>query len=306
MRIETEAQNKFVGIFMGILFLGGGIAFLIAVLLSQLKDKEFNEANGQTMAYVEKIERDEEFNDVIYVTYTVDGKEYSNVELGYESSAAEGYKISIYYDKSNPAIIVEKDFVVQNEIVGYCISGVLIIAGIVALIIGLKKKTEKTAKPEAELSYNKQKMQIKIAVFSVAIVCIGIGIAMVISSSKQSPEAKDFQKNAVAVTAYVDDVIEDRRVTDNASHTTYYYTVSYEYEGAKFSNITFITQREYFKEGKYVTIYCHKEKPHIVEPRLSTETDNILLRNVGWGFTGFGAFMVFIGIVAKPVGSNKE
>ncbi len=306
MKIETEAQNKLVGIFMGILFLGGGVAFLIAVLLSQLKDKQFNEANGQTMAYVEKIERDEEFNDIIYVTYKVDGKEYSNVKLGYEASAAEGYQISIYYDKDNPAVIVEKNFVVQNEIVGYCISGVLIVAGIGALIIGLKKKTEKTAKPEVEPSYKKQKMQIKIAVFSVAIVCIGIGIAMVVSSSKQSPEARDFQKNAVAVTAYVDDVIEDRRVNNNSSHTTYYYTVSYEYEGTKFSNITFITQREYFKEGKYVTIYCHKEKPHIVEPRLDTEGDNKLLRNIGWAFVGFGGFMIFIGIVAKPGGLNKE
>lgn len=171
MKIETEAQNKFVGIFMGILFLGGGIVFLTAVLLSQLKDKEFNEANGHTMAYVEKIERNEEFNDVIYVTYTVNGKEYSNVKLGYEASAAEGYNISIYYDKNNPAVIVEKNFVVQNEIVGYCISGALIIAGIAALIIGLKKKTEKTVKPEVEPSYKKQKMQIKIAVFGVAIVC---------------------------------------------------------------------------------------------------------------------------------------
>lgn len=306
MKIETEAQNKFVGIFMGILFLGGGIVFLIAVLLSQLKDKEFNEANGHTMAYVEKIERNEEFNDVIYVTYTVNGKEYSNVKLGYEASAAEGYNISIYYDKNNPAVIVEKNFVVQNEIVGYCISGALIIAGITALIIGLKKKTEKTVKPEVEPSYKKQKMQIKIAVFGVAIVCVGIGIALVVSSSKQSPEARDFQRNAVAVTAYVDDVIEDRSVNNNKSYTKYYYTVCYEYEGTKFSNITFITQREYFKEGKYVTIYCHKEKPHIVEPRLDTEGDNIFLRNLGWGFAGFGAFMVFIGIVAKPVGSNKE
>lgn len=300
MRIETKQQEKVVGIIMGSIFMFAGVIVLAIMLLSVAKEKAFNNENGQTMAYVEKIERAADYRDIIYVTYEVDGKEYSNVKLGYETGAAEGYQISIYYDKDNPEIIVNKNFTVQNVTVGICIAVVLIIAGIVALIIAFRKKVEKKAKPEVEPSYKKQLIQLKLAVFFTAIVFATPGIIMVASATRQSPTARDFQKNAVPVIAYVDDVIEERRVVNNSSNTTYYYTVSYEYEGTKFSNISFITKRKYFTEGEYATIYCHKEKPHIVEPVLNTGENNKTQKTMGWVLIGVGGFIAFIGVVAKP------
>ena len=199
MRIETKQQEKVVGIIMGSIFMFAGVIVLAIMLLSVAKEKAFNNENRQTMAYVEKIERAADYRDIIYVTYEVDCKEYSNVKLGYETGAAEGYQISIYYDKDNPEIIVNKNFTVQNVTVGICIAVVLIIAGIVALIIAFRKKVEKKAKPEVEPSYKKQLIQLKLAVFS---------------ATRQSPTARDFQKNAVPVIAYVDDVIEERRVVN--------------------------------------------------------------------------------------------
>lgn len=306
MQIENKKQEKIVGIIMGSLFMFAGLFVLAIMLLSMAKEKAFNNENGQTMAYVEKIERAADYSDVIYVTYEVDGKEYSNVKLGYETSAAEGYQISVYYDKDNPGIIVKKNFVLQNATLGICISVVLIIAGIVALIIALRK-SNKTQKPEKKITYKSEKMKIKIAVFSVALVFLIAGIAMVVSATRQSPEAKDFSENAMSVAAYVDRVVEYKNSSSSKRPKyTYYYYLSYEVDGVKYSNISFVSTRHYFNENENVNIYYHREKPTEISPVKNVESDKKILKTVGWILTGIGGFVALIGTVAKPAGTKDN
>ena len=130
---------------------------------------------------------------------------------------------------------------------------------------------------------------------------------MVVSATRQSPEAKDFSENAVPVSAYVDRVVEYKNSSSSKRPKyTYYYYLSYEVGDVKYSNISFVSTRHYFNENETVNIYYHKEKPSEISPVKDIEANRGTLKTAGWIVTGIGGFIAFIGVVARPVGTEED
>ncbi len=73
----------------------------------------------------------------VYVDYTVDGKEYKEVDYGsYNSSMKEGGKVTVYYDPADPSKIQAEGF----ETVPYVVLGAGIVAVIIGVIIFIKER----------------------------------------------------------------------------------------------------------------------------------------------------------------------
>ena len=89
----------------------------------------------------------------VYVSYTIDGKEYESKLDGYSSSFYEGKEIGIYYDKDNPNKIGVKSL----DLIFWILPGI----GLIFLIIGgtgvfvkiNKRKLERNLKENGELIY---------------------------------------------------------------------------------------------------------------------------------------------------------
>ena len=89
----------------------------------------------------------------VYVSYTVDGKEYESTLNSYSSSFYKGKEIDIYYDKDNPSKIGVKSL----DLVFLIFPGLglifLIVGGIGILVKINKRKSEKNLKENGKLIY---------------------------------------------------------------------------------------------------------------------------------------------------------
>lgn len=89
----------------------------------------------------------------VYVSYTVDGKEYESMLSGYSSNFYEGKEIKIYYDKDNPNKIGMKSL----DLLFLIFPGIglifLIIGGTGILVKTNKTKLEKRLRENGELIY---------------------------------------------------------------------------------------------------------------------------------------------------------
>ena len=92
-------------------------------------------------------------NHEVYVSYTVDGKEYESRLNSYSSSFYEGKEIDIYYDKDNPNKIGVKSL----DLLFLIFPGIglifFIIGGTGILVKINKRKSEKKLKENGELIY---------------------------------------------------------------------------------------------------------------------------------------------------------
>ena len=92
-------------------------------------------------------------NHEVYVSYTVEGKEYESILNSYSSSFYEGKEIKIYYDKDNPSKIGVKSL----DLLFLIFPGIglifLIIGGTGILVKINKRKLEKRLKENGELIY---------------------------------------------------------------------------------------------------------------------------------------------------------
>ena len=92
-------------------------------------------------------------NHEVYVSYTVDGKEYESRLNSYSSSFYEGKEIKIYYDKDNPNKIGVKSL----DLLCLIFPGIglifFIIGGTGILVKINKRKSEKKLKENGELIY---------------------------------------------------------------------------------------------------------------------------------------------------------
>lgn len=87
----------------------------------------------------------------VYVSYTVEGKEYESVLGGYSSGFYEGKEIEIYYDKDNPNKIGAKSL----DLLFLIFPGIgmifLVIGGIGILVKIAKRRSEKRLKESSSL-----------------------------------------------------------------------------------------------------------------------------------------------------------
>ena len=92
-------------------------------------------------------------NHEVYVSYTVEGKEYESILNSYSSSFYEGKEIKIYYDKDNPSKIGVKSL----DLLFLIFPGIglifLIIGGTGILVKINKRRLEKRLKENGELIY---------------------------------------------------------------------------------------------------------------------------------------------------------
>ena len=99
----SENQQKWI---LAIVFVLVGIGIIVYGVFSANGTSEFKKNAVETTATVTKIrsEIDAE-NHVtyqIYVTYSVDGKNYNEYYTSSRKDANEGSQIKVYYDKNNP------------------------------------------------------------------------------------------------------------------------------------------------------------------------------------------------------------
>ena len=89
----------------------------------------------------------------VYVSYTVEGKEYKSKINGYSSSFYEGKTIDIYYDKNNPNKIGVKSL--DSLFLIFPVNGLifLIIGGTGILLKINKRKSEKNLRESGEVIY---------------------------------------------------------------------------------------------------------------------------------------------------------
>lgn len=130
-------KNAIALILVGVIMLGLAIFFIFSK-----SDVEYVETTGK-IVNIEEMRNltaepdEEEWTYTVYVDYTVDGKEYKNVEYGaYDSSMEIGDEVTIEYNAEDPAQIQAPGADKVPYIVGAA-SILIIIFGVVALIKAL-------------------------------------------------------------------------------------------------------------------------------------------------------------------------
>ncbi len=127
--MSKKTQKIVVFIVAGIL-LYTGISVLIQGYTTNKYLQEFEEKALQTTARVDRIVVNTDGSKDIYVTYWIGDVEYSNVNIGYETTAIEGYGIYIYYDKNNPGSVLYN----EKEGMG---GPILYIVGVVFILVSV-------------------------------------------------------------------------------------------------------------------------------------------------------------------------
>lgn len=135
-----------------IIFVIFGAIFLIIglVLFKNIFDYQ-NKVD--TIGIITEITTFQNDNHEVYVSYTVDGKEYNSELDGYISDFYEGKEIKIYYDKDNPTEIGMKSL----DLLFLIFLGmglIFFIIGVIGILVKINKKNlEKKLKERGELIY---------------------------------------------------------------------------------------------------------------------------------------------------------
>ena len=139
-----------------IIFVSIGAIFLIIglVIFGNISNYE-NKVD--TIGTITKISSHESANDDIdyevYVSYTIEGKEYESKLNSYASNFYEGKEIKIYYDKDNPNEIGMKSLDLIFLIFPL-IGLIFLITGAIGILVKInKRKLEKRLKESGELIY---------------------------------------------------------------------------------------------------------------------------------------------------------
>ena len=139
-----------------IIFTGLGAIFIVIGLVIFVNGFSSTD-KVETVGTVTKIipYRDSNYNlkHEVYVSYTVEGREYESRLDGYSSSFYEGKKIDIYYNKDNPNIVGTK-FAGVLYLIAPGIGLIFFIIGATGLLVkGNKNKLEKRIKETGQLIY---------------------------------------------------------------------------------------------------------------------------------------------------------
>lgn len=154
MRISVK-ENKLENL-IWIIFAGIGAIFVVIGLA--ISGNIFSYANKiDTVGIITEITSytttDNGINHKVYVSYTVEGKEYESMLNGYSSEFYEGKEIEIYYDKDNPGKIGVKSL----DLLFLIFPGIglifLILGGTGILVNINKRRLEKRLKENGELIY---------------------------------------------------------------------------------------------------------------------------------------------------------
>lgn len=155
VRFDFMKENKLENL-IWIIFASIGAIFVIIGLV--VFGNIFNYANKvDTVGTITEISSyrntNHNRNHEVYVSYTVEGKEYESILNSYSSSFYEGKEIKIYYDKDNPSKIGVKSL----DLLFLIFPGIglifLIIGGTGILVKINKRKLEKRLKENGELIY---------------------------------------------------------------------------------------------------------------------------------------------------------
>ncbi len=148
---ENKLENLIWIIFLSV----GAIFFIIGLVIFGNISNYENKVD--TIGTITKISSHESANDDIdyevYVSYTIEGKEYESKLNSYASNFYEGKEIKIYYDKDNPNEIGMKSLDLIFLIFPL-IGLIFLIIGAIGILVKInKRKLEKSLKESGELIY---------------------------------------------------------------------------------------------------------------------------------------------------------
>jgi len=118
------------------LLVGAGVLFIVLGAMNGTKQKSYTE----TQAVISHIASEYDATDgstdyTVYVTYTVDGKEYTDIPLdSYHAGMNEGDTVAIKYNPNNPSEIITAGSLTKLIMIGF---GVLVI--LVGVVLFFKR-----------------------------------------------------------------------------------------------------------------------------------------------------------------------
>jgi len=127
-------MNNVIRKFAPLIALAAAVVFLIMGISGIRQHNSFAKTTG-TITRIETIEAvsaDENDDHVVYVSYTVDGKDYESQLGEYSASMSEGKSIEIQYNTENPAEIISASYF--GVIMYFVLSALGFIGGVAALI----------------------------------------------------------------------------------------------------------------------------------------------------------------------------